>query len=384
MAKYKVLKKGKKIKLKSKDGAILYVDKKHFDFDPQENEILKVEEVWNTYDIQRISKLESFLLKLRAGSKHVISQFRNLSLKEQEQVVWFVFMIFVFTFLIMIIGGLSSNNRESVETDTVSTYSYSTNNSRTKLSGSSVMSGKSISFSSTESDQSLSSSAPNSKSSSNSSSTSSSSNKEKWTPTSQADVNKYLNISNTDIILRGRVLKEISYDLPNSDRVYEIEAEVMGIYEPDIYREYNIIGDRLLIRTALDLTPYINQVMVYGGNTIPIATYGVIGEGSIVIKTMRKTAQAQSAEQASIEASKAQALSSSRVTVTPTAPATSVAATPSSQMTSTPTVPESQTGLRPFRNCTEARAAGRVNIPASDPQYGRWLDRDGDGYGCDD
>lgn len=222
MAKYKVLKKGKKIKLKSKDGAILYVDKKHFDFDPQENEILKVEEVWNTYDIQRISKLESFLLKLRDGSKHVISQFRNLSLKEQEQVVWFVFMIFVFTFLIMIIGGLSSNNRESVETDTVSTYSYSKNNSRTKLSGSSEMSGESISFSSTETDQSLSGSASNSKSSSNSSSTSSSSNKEKWTPTSQADVNKYLNISNTDIILRGRVLKEISYDLPNSDRVYDV------------------------------------------------------------------------------------------------------------------------------------------------------------------
>ncbi|MEQ9763466.1 excalibur calcium-binding domain-containing protein [Streptococcus sp. ZJ151] len=51
----------------------------------------------------------------------------------------------------------------------------------------------------------------------------------------------------------------------------------------------------------------------------------------------------------------------------------------------TPT-PEQSTpnqGLRPFGNCTEARRAGRVNIPASDPQYGSWLDRDGDGLGCD-
>ncbi|WP_309126383.1 excalibur calcium-binding domain-containing protein [Kocuria sp.] len=36
-----------------------------------------------------------------------------------------------------------------------------------------------------------------------------------------------------------------------------------------------------------------------------------------------------------------------------------------------------------FDNCTEARAAGRVNIPASDPAYGLHLDADRDGFGCD-
>ncbi|ORO84590.1 hypothetical protein B7705_02370 [Streptococcus oralis subsp. dentisani] len=49
---------------------------------------------------------------------------------------------------------------------------------------------------------------------------------------------------------------------------------------------------------------------------------------------------------------------------------------------SSTTAPKSN--LRPFKNCTEARKAGRVNIPASDPQYGPWLDRDKDGYGCDE
>lgn len=36
-----------------------------------------------------------------------------------------------------------------------------------------------------------------------------------------------------------------------------------------------------------------------------------------------------------------------------------------------------------FDNCTEARAAGAFNIPASDPRYGLHLDRDRDGFGCD-
>lgn len=36
-----------------------------------------------------------------------------------------------------------------------------------------------------------------------------------------------------------------------------------------------------------------------------------------------------------------------------------------------------------FENCTEARAAGRVNIPVGDPAYGLHLDADRDGFGCD-
>lgn len=37
----------------------------------------------------------------------------------------------------------------------------------------------------------------------------------------------------------------------------------------------------------------------------------------------------------------------------------------------------------PFKNCTEAYQAGRSHIPASDPDYGKHLDRDNDGFGCD-
>ena len=36
-----------------------------------------------------------------------------------------------------------------------------------------------------------------------------------------------------------------------------------------------------------------------------------------------------------------------------------------------------------FRNCTEARAAGREDIPADDPRYGAHLDSDSDGLGCE-
>ena len=35
----------------------------------------------------------------------------------------------------------------------------------------------------------------------------------------------------------------------------------------------------------------------------------------------------------------------------------------------------------PYKNCTEARANGDTNIPASSDKYGSHLDRDGDGIG---
>jgi Excalibur calcium-binding domain len=38
---------------------------------------------------------------------------------------------------------------------------------------------------------------------------------------------------------------------------------------------------------------------------------------------------------------------------------------------------------RAFRNCTEARMAGAAPVRAGDPGYGRHLDRDGDGVGCE-
>ena len=36
-----------------------------------------------------------------------------------------------------------------------------------------------------------------------------------------------------------------------------------------------------------------------------------------------------------------------------------------------------------FRNCTAARAAGVAPVRVGDPGYGRHLDRDGDGIGCE-
>jgi hypothetical protein len=36
-----------------------------------------------------------------------------------------------------------------------------------------------------------------------------------------------------------------------------------------------------------------------------------------------------------------------------------------------------------FRGCGEARAAGREDIPRSDPSYREWMDGDGDGLACE-
>ena len=37
----------------------------------------------------------------------------------------------------------------------------------------------------------------------------------------------------------------------------------------------------------------------------------------------------------------------------------------------------------PYKNCTEARKAGDVNIPSTSDKYGPHLDRDGDGIACE-
>lgn len=37
----------------------------------------------------------------------------------------------------------------------------------------------------------------------------------------------------------------------------------------------------------------------------------------------------------------------------------------------------------PYKNCTQARQNGDTNIPSSSDKYGPWLDRDGDGIGCE-
>jgi hypothetical protein len=43
----------------------------------------------------------------------------------------------------------------------------------------------------------------------------------------------------------------------------------------------------------------------------------------------------------------------------------------------------SAVGNREFANCSQARAAGAAPVRAGDPGYGRHLDRDGDGVGCE-
>ncbi|MDT0200721.1 DUF1524 domain-containing protein [Nocardioides sp. AE5] len=50
---------------------------------------------------------------------------------------------------------------------------------------------------------------------------------------------------------------------------------------------------------------------------------------------------------------------------------------PKPKPTPTPTVP------KVFKNCTEARAAGAAPVYRGDPGYGKHLDRDGDGIGCE-
>ncbi|MGW6294989.1 LAETG motif-containing sortase-dependent surface protein [Streptomyces sp. NPDC055058] len=48
-----------------------------------------------------------------------------------------------------------------------------------------------------------------------------------------------------------------------------------------------------------------------------------------------------------------------------------------------PAAAEAHDGTHPFKNCSEAYAAGYANIPKGDDHYGKHLDRDSDGIGCD-
>ena len=220
-----------------------------------------------------------------------------------------------------------------------------------------------------------------SSSSTSSSSSETSSKIEKWSPTGHIAVDAYLNTPQTKIILRAKALREVAHKLSNTDKLYEVEAEVIGIEEKDEYREYNITGKKLLIRTPESLAVKMNELMVYTGNTVSLEKYDSIDKGSLVISEVRKTEKAQEEEKASIEASKSkeeERKASSRAKEQEQA-SSHTTTTPTQSSTSAP-----QSNLRPFKNCKEARKAGRVNIPASDPQYGPWLDRDKDGYGCDE
>lgn len=218
-----------------------------------------------------------------------------------------------------------------------------------------------------------------SSSSTSSSSSESSSKIEKWSPTGHIAVDAYLNTPQIKIILRAKAVREIAYKLSNTDKLYEVEAEVIGIEEKDEYREYNITGKKLLIRTPESLAVKMNELMVYTGSTVSVEKYDSIGKGSLVIGEVRKTEKAQEEEKASIEASKSKEEANKSSSQEKEQASSDTTTTPTQSST-----PASHSNLRPFKNCREARKAGRVNIPASDPQYGPWLDRDKDGYGCDE
>lgn len=218
-----------------------------------------------------------------------------------------------------------------------------------------------------------------SSSSTSSSSSESSSKIEKWSPTGHIAVDAYLNTPQIKIILRAKAVREIAYKLSNTDKLYEVEAEVIGIGEKDEYREYNITGKKLLIRTPESLAVKMNELMVYTGSTVSVEKYDSIGKGSLVIGEVRKTEKAQEEEKASIEASKSKEEANKSSSQEKEQASSDTTTTPTQSST-----PASHSNLRPFKNCREARKAGRVNIPASDPQYGPWLDRDKDGYGCDE
>lgn len=55
----------------------------------------------------------------------------------------------------------------------------------------------------------------------------------------------------------------------------------------------------------------------------------------------------------------------------------------SSASTPTPSVQRVLGSVTSYRNCSHARAAGAAPVRAGDPGYGRHLDRDGDGVGCE-
>ncbi|SCK53462.1 LPXTG-motif cell wall anchor domain-containing protein [Streptomyces sp. WMMB 714] len=52
-------------------------------------------------------------------------------------------------------------------------------------------------------------------------------------------------------------------------------------------------------------------------------------------------------------------------------------------MTLTPSAAAAHSGSHPFENCAAAYAAGYSKIAEGDEHYGKHLDRDGDGIGCD-
>ena len=67
----------------------------------------------------------------------------------------------------------------------------------------------------------------------------------------------------------------------------------------------------------------------------------------------------------------------------PTAKPTAPTPAKPSPTTAPPETRPTRTGFVFYRNCQEVKAAGAAPIHRGDPGYGRHLDRDGDGVGCE-
>lgn len=67
----------------------------------------------------------------------------------------------------------------------------------------------------------------------------------------------------------------------------------------------------------------------------------------------------------------------------PAAPVAPVVPTRTTTPAPPPPPPSQPAAGTPFANCTAARAAGAAPVRRGDPGYGRHLDRDGDGVGCE-
>ena len=60
-----------------------------------------------------------------------------------------------------------------------------------------------------------------------------------------------------------------------------------------------------------------------------------------------------------------------------------VASKPAKRQSAAPRSNLANDGTVYYANCSEARAAGAAPVEAGEPGYGRHLDRDGDGVGCE-
>jgi hypothetical protein len=102
-------------------------------------------------------------------------------------------------------------------------------------------------------------------------------------------------------------------------------------------------------------------------------------------KVVADKAAAEAAAAAKAAAEKAAAEQAAAAQAAAEQAARDAAARPAPQVpvAPAPAVPAPAPAAAPFANCTAARAAGAAPVYAGTPGYGKHLDKDGDGIGCD-